>query len=208
MLANTYKIILSVALPLMVGTFVQSIVMISDAAILSRYSITSFDASDLPARIACTVPRGDGTDGTYNPDQWMEPKEQRKVDEFIVFAMTAARQALTDANWKPESYEDQTRTGVMIGSGIGGIGGIYPSMLKHIHRLDAMWATQGHKIDVHLFGHWHQYLTIPNAIVNGSLKGYCEYARGAAFGYEPPRQALAIVTPERGIVQQMPVYAE
>jgi 3-oxoacyl-[acyl-carrier-protein] synthase II len=91
--------------------------------------ITSFDASDLPARIACTVPRGDGTDGTYDPDQWMEPKEQRKVDEFIVFAMSAARQALTDASWKPKSYEDQTRTGVMIGSGVGGIGGIYEGSL-------------------------------------------------------------------------------
>ena len=52
--------------------------------------ITSFDASDLPARIACNIPRGDGSDGTYNPDEWMEPKEQRKVDDFIVFAMAAA----------------------------------------------------------------------------------------------------------------------
>jgi hypothetical protein len=89
----------------------------------------------------------------------------------------------------------------------GGVGGLYPSMLKHILRLDAMWGTQGHKVDCHLFGHWHQYLSGPNFIVNGSLKGYDEYARGAAFGYEPARQALAIVTPERGIVQQMPVYA-
>ena len=70
------------------------------------------------------IPRGDGSDGTYNPDQWMEPKEQRKVDEFIVFAMCAARQALDDAGWHPQSYEDQTRTGVLIGSGIGGIEGI------------------------------------------------------------------------------------
>src|SRR6185295_9553429 len=62
--------------------------------------------------------------GTYNPDQWMEPKEQRKVDAFITYAMCAARQALEHAGWKPESYEDQTRTGVMIGSGIGGIEGI------------------------------------------------------------------------------------
>jgi len=89
----------------------------------------------------------------------------------------------------------------------GGVGGLYPSMLKHILRLDSMWGTQGHKIDCHLFGHWHQYLSGPNFIVNGSLKGYDEYARANAFGYELPRQALAIVTPERGIVQQMPVYA-
>lgn len=90
----------------------------------------------------------------------------------------------------------------------GGVGGLYPSMLKHIHRLDAMWAAQGVSVDCHLFGHWHQYLSGPNFIVNGSLKGYDEYARSSAFRPEPPRQALAVVTPERGIVQQMPVYAE
>ncbi|TCR62686.1 beta-ketoacyl-ACP synthase II [Bosea sp. BK604] len=91
--------------------------------------ITTFDVSDLPARIACTIPRGDGSDGTYNPDDWMEPKEQRKVDDFIVFAMAAAKQALDDAAWKPESYEDQITTGVAIGSGIGGLGGIYEASL-------------------------------------------------------------------------------
>ncbi|KPH82258.1 beta-ketoacyl-ACP synthase II [Bosea vaviloviae] len=91
--------------------------------------ITSFDCSDLPARIACNIQRGDGSDGTFNPDDWMEPKEQRKVDDFIVFAMAAARQALTDANWKPESYEDQIATGVAIGSGIGGLGGIYEASI-------------------------------------------------------------------------------
>ena len=83
--------------------------------------IDRFDVSDVACQIACSIPRGDGTGGTYNPDQWMEPKEQRKVDEFIIFAMCAARQALDDAGWKPQSYEDQTRTGVLIGSGIGGI---------------------------------------------------------------------------------------
>ncbi len=91
--------------------------------------ITSFDASDLPARIACNIPRGDGSDGTFDPDQWMEPKEQRKVDDFIVFAMAAATQALEDAGWKPESQEDQIRTGVAIGSGIGGLGGIYEASI-------------------------------------------------------------------------------
>jgi 3-oxoacyl-(acyl-carrier-protein) synthase len=53
------------------------------------------------------MPRGDGTDGTFNPDEWMEPKEQRKVDDFIVFAMAAARQALDDADWHPRAYDDQ-----------------------------------------------------------------------------------------------------
>src|SRR5262249_33077232 len=86
--------------------------------------IETFDVSDLPAKIACQVPRGDGSNGSFNPDQWMEPKEQRKVDDFIVFAMCAARQALDDAAWKPVSNDDQIRTGVMIGSGIGGLTGI------------------------------------------------------------------------------------
>jgi 3-oxoacyl-[acyl-carrier-protein] synthase II len=86
--------------------------------------ITRFDVSDVSCKIACSIPRGDGSNGSYNPDQWMAPKDQRKVDEFIVFAMCAARQALDDAGWRPESYEDQTRTGVLIGSGIGGIEGI------------------------------------------------------------------------------------
>ena len=86
--------------------------------------IERFEVGDLPAKIACQIPRGDGSNGTYNPDQWMEPKEQRKVDEFIVFAMSAARQALEDSGWKPTSQEDQSATGVLIGSGIGGLDGI------------------------------------------------------------------------------------
>src|SRR5438270_476659 len=86
--------------------------------------IEKFNVEDLSAKIACQIPRGDGSDGTYNPDQWMEPKEQRKVDDFIVYAMCAARQAIEDSGWKPESPEDQAATGVMIGSGIGGVEGI------------------------------------------------------------------------------------
>ena len=86
--------------------------------------VERFDVSDIACKIACQIPRGDGSNGTYNADQWMEPKEQRKVDEFIIYAMCAARQALDDAGWHPQSYDDQTRTGVLIGSGIGGIEGI------------------------------------------------------------------------------------
>jgi 3-oxoacyl-[acyl-carrier-protein] synthase II len=86
--------------------------------------IAHFDVSDLPVKFACQVPRGDGSEGTYNPDQWMEPKDQRKFDQFIVFAMCAARQALDDAGWRPTRYEDQIASGVLIGSGIGGIEGI------------------------------------------------------------------------------------
>ena len=91
--------------------------------------IDHFDVSDIPCKIAMQIPRGDGANGSFNPDQWMEPKEQRKVDDFIIYAMCAARQALDDAGWHPQSYEDQTRTGVMIGSGIGGIGGIADATL-------------------------------------------------------------------------------
>jgi 3-oxoacyl-[acyl-carrier-protein] synthase II len=86
--------------------------------------VESFEVSDLPSKIACIIPRGDGSDGTYNPDQWMEPKEQRKVDDFIVYAMCAARQAIEDSGWAPETPEDQAASGVMIGSGIGGVEGI------------------------------------------------------------------------------------
>jgi 3-oxoacyl-[acyl-carrier-protein] synthase II len=96
--------------------------------------VTDFEVSDLACKIACQIPRGDGADGTFNPDQWMEPKEQRKVDPFIVYAMAAATQALADAGWKPTSYEDQCATGVLIGSGIGGIGGIYEASVTLLER--------------------------------------------------------------------------
>ena len=86
--------------------------------------IDTFDVSDISCKIAGVVPRGDGSNGSYNPDQWMEPKEQRKVDDFIVFGMCAARQALDDAGWHPQSSEEQNSTGVLIGSGIGGVEGI------------------------------------------------------------------------------------
>ncbi len=86
--------------------------------------VERFEVSDLPCKIACQIPRGDGTAGTYNADQWMEPKEQRKVDEFIIFAVCAATQALEDAGWKPSTDDEKNRSGVLIGSGIGGIEGI------------------------------------------------------------------------------------
>ncbi|MEL7467478.1 MAG: beta-ketoacyl-ACP synthase II [Pseudomonadota bacterium] len=83
--------------------------------------ITRFDASDMPARIACEIPLGDGTDGTYDMDAWVAPKDRRKLDAFITYAITAATQAVEDAGWAPEDDEGQERTGVMIGSGVGGI---------------------------------------------------------------------------------------
>jgi 3-oxoacyl-[acyl-carrier-protein] synthase II len=91
--------------------------------------IDTFDVSDLTSRIACMIPRGDGTNGSFDPNQWMEPKDQRKVDDFIVFAMCAARQALDDANWHPVSEDDRCATGTMIGSGIGGLSGIADTAL-------------------------------------------------------------------------------
>src|SRR6187401_2475543 len=91
--------------------------------------IDTFEVSDIACKIAGVIPRGDGANATYNADQWMEPKEQRRVDEFISYAMCAARQALDHSGWKPESREDQIATGVMIGSGIGGIEGIADTAL-------------------------------------------------------------------------------
>jgi 3-oxoacyl-[acyl-carrier-protein] synthase II len=96
--------------------------------------IDAFEVSDLACRIACSIPRGDGSDGTFNPDDWMEPKEQRKVDPFIVYAMAAATQAIRDSGWTPTTYEEQTSTGVLIGSGIGGIGGIYDASVTLFER--------------------------------------------------------------------------
>ena len=91
--------------------------------------IENFDVSDISCKIAGQIPRGDGSDGTFNPDQWMEPKEQRKVDGFILYAMGAATQALDDAGWHPQSYDDQIVSGVLMGSGIGGVEGIAETAL-------------------------------------------------------------------------------
>jgi 3-oxoacyl-[acyl-carrier-protein] synthase II len=86
--------------------------------------ITTFRTDDLATKIACTVPVGDGTDGTFNADQWLDSKEQRRVDAFITYGLAAAQQAVADSGWKPETEEDRDATGVLIGSGIGGLNGI------------------------------------------------------------------------------------
>ncbi len=91
--------------------------------------IDNFEVSDIAAQIACQIPQGDGSNGTYNPDDWMEPKEQRKVDPFIVYSMAASEMALNDADWHPTEDEDRFRTGVLIGSGIGGLQGIEQTSL-------------------------------------------------------------------------------
>src|ERR1700761_3485829 len=87
-------------------------------------AITKFKTEDLATKFACNVPRGDGTDGTFNADQWVDPKEQRRIDDFIIFGMAAAKQAVKDSGWEPMTEEERDRTGVLIGSGIGGLPGI------------------------------------------------------------------------------------
>ncbi len=86
--------------------------------------ITTFDASRCVTQYACEVPLGDGTDGTFNAQKYLAPKEQRKVDTFIMFGLAAAQQAVEDAGWMPEDRESLERTGVLIGSGIGGLNSI------------------------------------------------------------------------------------
>lgn len=84
-------------------------------------TIRHFDASHLPAQIACEIPLGDGTDATFQASDWVANKDQRKIDRFITYALCAADQAVADAGWRPEDTEALERTGVLIGSGIGGI---------------------------------------------------------------------------------------
>jgi 3-oxoacyl-[acyl-carrier-protein] synthase II len=86
--------------------------------------ITEFEVEDLPCKVAHVIPRGDGTGGTFNPEAYLEPKELRKIGDFILYGIAAADEALKDAGWEPQSEEDRCATGVMIGSGIGGIDGI------------------------------------------------------------------------------------
>ena len=87
-------------------------------------SIQSFDVSDLPAKIAGQLPRGETKDGNFNADDWVEPKEQRRMDPFIIYAMAAAQQAIEDSGARPTTEDEKERMGVMIGSGIGGLIGI------------------------------------------------------------------------------------
>jgi len=95
-------------------------------------AITKFRTDDLPTKIACQVPRGDGSDGSFNPEQWVDAKELRRMDDFIIYGIAAAKQAVADSGWVPKTEEDRYRTGCMIGSGIGGLDGIeQASILVH-----------------------------------------------------------------------------
>ena len=91
--------------------------------------IQSFDVSDLPSKIAGQVPLGDGTAGTFNADDYMAPKDQRHVDRFILFGVSAGQQAVEDAGWTPDEEHELERTGIMMGSGIGGLDSIYKASL-------------------------------------------------------------------------------
>ena len=99
--------------------------------------ITSFDVSDLPAKIGGSVPLGDGL-GLFQPDKYMSAKEQRKVDKFILYAVAAATQAVEDSGWLPQDEESRERTGVMIGSGIGGLPEIESTRHNFVAQLDRM----------------------------------------------------------------------
>lgn len=131
--------------------------------------IRHFDASHLPCQIACEVPLGDGANGTFNPDQWMAPKEQRKVDRFIVYSLSAAEQAVRDSGWMPEDEESRERTGVIIGSGIGG--------LETIAETAVTLKERGHR-------------RISPFFIPGSLINLCSGQVSIRYGFKGPNHAV------------------
>ncbi|WP_322866169.1 beta-ketoacyl-ACP synthase II [Aquicoccus sp. G2-2] len=131
--------------------------------------ITQFDASRVTTDYACEVKHGDGSDGTFNSDDWMEPKERRKVDDFILYGIAAAVQAVRDSGWMPEAEEDRLRTGVMIGSGIGG--------LKSIEATTLLMAEKGARRVSPFF--------IPGALIN-LISGQVSIR----FGFKGPNHAV------------------
>ena len=131
--------------------------------------ITRFDTEGHKTSYACEVPFGDGTDGTFNPDTYMAPKEQRKVDTFIMFAMAAAQQAVEDSGWLPEDDEGRERTGVMIGSGIGG--------LALIEKTTLMMAEKGPR-------------RVSPFFIPGSLINLCSGQVSIRYGFKGPNHAV------------------
>ncbi|MCM2561025.1 beta-ketoacyl-ACP synthase II [Lutimaribacter sp. EGI FJ00015] len=131
--------------------------------------ITRFDPERVQTKYACQVPLGDGTDGTFNADDWMEPKERRKVDDFILYGVAAADQAVHDAGWTPEAEEDRLRTGVMLGSGIGG--------LQSIEQTTLMMAEKGPRRVSPFF--------IPGALIN-LISGQVSIK----YGFKGPNHAV------------------
>ncbi len=131
--------------------------------------ITRFDTEGHKTTYACEVPFGDGSEGTFNPDTYMAPKEQRKVDTFIMFAMAAAQQAVEDAGWQPEDEESRERTGVMIGSGIGG--------LQLIEKTVLMMDEKGPR-------------RVSPFFIPGSLINLCSGQVSIRYGFKGPNHAV------------------
>lgn len=134
--------------------------------------VTEFDVSDLPCKIACQVPRGDVEDG-FDPDAWIDKREQRRNDDFILYAMAAAEQALADAKWKPGDDADgeaaRRRTGVMIGSGIGG--------LKYIEQTVEVLREKGPR-------------KVSPFFIPGSLINLCSGQVSIRYGFKGPNHAV------------------
>ncbi|WP_184012214.1 beta-ketoacyl-ACP synthase II [Rubricella aquisinus] len=131
--------------------------------------ITRFDPERVATKIACEVPRGDGTNGTFNPDDWMAPKDARKVDTFILYAMAASQMAVNDAGWTPEDEEARLRTGVMIGSGIGG--------LESIAETTLLLAEKGPR-------------RVSPFFIPGSLINLCSGQVSIKYGFKGPNHAV------------------
>ncbi len=131
--------------------------------------ITRFDNSRVTTKYACEIPFGDGSDGTFNPDDYMAPKERRKVDDFILYGMAAADMAVKDAGWMPEDEESRLRTGVMIGAGIGGLSAIADTAV--------MMAEKGPRRVSPFF--------IPSALIN-LVSGQV----GIRYGFKGPNHAV------------------
>jgi len=93
-------------------------------------AVDNFDVSDFPAKIAGQVPKGNMADGLFNADDWVPSKDQRRMDDFIIYGLCAAQQAFEDSGWTIDSDEDAWRTGVLIGSGIGGLPEIADGSVK------------------------------------------------------------------------------
>ncbi|MDV7145100.1 beta-ketoacyl-ACP synthase II [Tropicimonas sp. TH_r6] len=131
--------------------------------------ITRFDNSRVTTKYACEIPFGDGSDGTFNPDDYMAPKERRKVDDFILYGIAAADMAVRDAGWMPEDEESRLRTGVMIGAGIGGLSAIADTAV--------MMAERGPRRVSPFF--------IPSALIN-LVSGQV----GIRYGFKGPNHAV------------------
>lgn len=131
--------------------------------------ITRFDTEQHATKYACEVPFGDGSNGTFNPDNYVSSKDQRKVDLFILFAMAAAQQAVEDSGWLPEDEDGRERTGVMIGSGIGG--------LSLIEKTTLMMAEKGPR-------------RVSPFFIPGSLINLCSGQVSIRYGFKGPNHAV------------------